>query len=60
MYFSSPESKAQLNFSDKNLPIVNLFIFVNFPHLSPSPEKNGQFKENLTQSILGETVFEFV
>ena len=51
-FFSSPEPKAQVNFSDQNLPIVRrcrkLFTF-----LSSSPEALGQFQPNLAQSILG-------
>ena len=55
-FFSSPEPKAQVSFSDQNLSIVrrrcccrcrNLFTFS-----SSSPEPLGQFQPNLAQSIL--------
>ena len=62
--FSSPEPKAQVSFSDKNLSVVRrchrclccrcrrcrrkLFTFS-----SSSPEPLDQFQPNLAQSILG-------
>ena len=57
-FFSSPEPKAQLSFSDQNLSVVRrrrccrrcrkLFTFS-----SSSPEPLGQFQPNLAQGILG-------
>ena len=60
-FFSSPEPKAQVSFSDQNLSVVRrrrcrcrcrrcrkLFTFS-----SSSPEPLGQFQPNLAQSILG-------
>ena len=59
IFFSSPEPKAQVSFSDQNLSVVRrrcrrccrcrkLFTFS-----SSSPEPLGQFQPNLAQSILG-------
>ena len=66
---SSPESKAQVNFSDQNLSVVRrcrrrrrccrfrrkLFTFSSY-----SPEPVGQFQPNLAQSILRWRGFKFV
>ena len=46
IYFSSPELKAQVSFSD--LYVCKLFTFP-----SSSPEPLGWFQPNLAQSILG-------
>ena len=64
-FFSSPESKAQVSFSDQNLSVVRrrcrcrrcrkLFTFS-----SSSQEPLGQFQPNLAQSILGWRGFKFV
>ena len=68
LFFSSPEPKAQVSFSDQNLSVVRrrcrrcrrrrcrkLFTFS-----SSSPEPLGQFQPNLAQSILGWRGFKFV
>ena len=67
IFFSSPEPKAQVSFSDQNLSVVRrrcrrrrcrcrkLFTFS-----SSSPEPLGQFQPNLAQSILGWRGFKFV
>ena len=51
--FSSPEPKAQVNFSDQNLSVFRR-RYRKFFTFSSSPEPLGQFQSNLAQSILGE------
>ena len=55
-FYSSPELKAQVSFSDHMssvvCPSVRLSVCKLFTFLS-SPEPLGQFQPNLVQSILG-------
>ena len=54
--FSSPEPKAQVSFSDKNLYVVRCCRCCRLRcrcHISTSsPEPVGQFQPNLAKSIL--------
>ena len=54
-FFSSPEPKAQVSFSDQNLSVVRRCRLRRklFTCSSSSPEPLGQFQPNLAQSILG-------
>ena len=57
IFITSPELKAQVRFSDRLSSVVHLSVWPSvhklFTSLSSSPEHHGQFKPNLTQSILG-------
>ena len=65
LFFSSPEPKAQVSFSDQNLSVVCRLCCCRcrrklFTFSSSSPEPLGQFQPNLAQSILGWRGFKFV
>ena len=50
---SSPESNAQVSFSDQNLSAVRSCRHKLFTFFSSSPQPLGQFQPNLARSILG-------
>ena len=54
-FYSSPELKAQVSFSDHVVRrlSVRLSVCKLFTFSSSSPEPLGQFQPNLAQSILG-------
>ena len=64
IFFSSPELKAQVSFSDRLssgvCPSVCLSVCKLFLFSTSSQEPLGQFQPNLAQSILGWRGFNFV
>ena len=58
--FSSPESKAQVSFSNKNLTVVRHRCCKLFTFSSTTPEPLGQFQSNLAQLIFGWRGFKFI
>ena len=56
---SSPESKAQVSFSDHNLSVVRPRCRKLFPFSFSSPEPLDQFQPNLVKSLLWLRGFKF-
>ena len=52
-FFSSPEPKTQVSFSDQNLSVIHCRCHKFFTYSSSSPEPLGQFQPKLAQSIHG-------
>ena len=59
-FFTSPEQKAQVSFSDRLLSVVCLSVCKLFTFSTSSPEPLDQFQPNLAQIILGLRGFKFV
>ena len=59
-FFSSPEPKAQVSFSDRLLSVVHLYVYKLLTISSSSPEPLGRFNQNLAQCILGWKGFNYL